>query len=85
MGDEKLYDACLVQLTKDTGHEPYLREVIRRWREAPKPPKTSRRQPSAAAAWSRRDREEVEKLLRTQISLSSHIERLLPHPKGGPQ
>lgn len=53
MGDEKLYDACLVQLTKDADLAPFLREVVRRWREAPKPQKQRRQQPQAMANWSK--------------------------------
>ena len=83
MGDERLYDACLVQLAKDSDLAPFLREVVRRWREAPKPQRQRRQQLPAVANWSKRDREEVEKLLRTVSSINATIERLLPRPQGG--
>lgn len=78
MGDSRFYDACLSQLTKNHGHAPYLREVMRRWREAPKPV-PGRRPVQHVAPWSKADRDEVTKLLRTVGALASRAERLMPY------
>lgn len=83
MGDERFYDACLSQLTKDHGHAPYLRESMHRWREAPRVHE-SRRVPSRQVAqWTRADRDEVTKLLRTVGALASRAERLMPYAARG--
>lgn len=78
MGDERFYNACLSQLTKDHGHAPYLQEAMSRWREAPKPV-PGRRPVQHVAPWSKADRDEVTKLLRTVGALASRAERLMPY------
>lgn len=79
MGDERFYNACLSQLTKDHGHAPYLRELIRRWREVPKIQQVRRVPARQVAQWTRADRDEVSRLLRTVSALTARAEKLMPY------
>ena len=79
MGVERLYNACLSQLTKDHGHAPYLRELIRRWREVPRPQQVRRAPAHQVAAWTKADRDEVTQILRTVTALVARAEKLMPY------